>query len=138
MPLKKIISFKPIPENFIPANSNLDFLLRKSLITIISGPTSAILESYFKSNILILPNIEIGTKINAQRLKIDKNKFFVINNEKELLKEIKFIKKNKLRLLNKKTKNYSFFEELNKKILKFSTDFINILKFSSYVFWGHL
>ena len=41
MPLKKF-SFKPIPENFIPANSNLDFLLRKSLITIISGPTSAI------------------------------------------------------------------------------------------------
>ena len=118
MPLKKIISFKPIPENFIPARFKFRFLLRKSLITIISGPTSAILESYFKSNILILPNIEIGTKINAQRLKIDKNKFFVINNEKELLKEIKFIKKNKLRLLNKKTKNYSFFEELNKKNIK--------------------
>lgn len=118
MPLKKILSFKPMPENFIPANSNLDLLLRKSLITIISGPTSAILESYFKSNILILPNIEIGTKINAQRLKIDKNKFFVINNEKELFKAIQFIKKNKLRLLNKKTKNYSFFEELNKKNIK--------------------
>ncbi len=114
MPLKKITSFGQMPVNFKPVNENLDLLLKKSLMTIISGPTSAILESYYMNNILILPNIEAGTKINAVRLKIDKRKFFVVENENELSKSINYIKKNKFKLLNIRLKNFDFFEELNK------------------------
>ena len=73
MPLKKIISFEQIPENFKPVHENLDLLFKNSLMSIISGPTSAILESYYMNNILILPNIESRHKINATRLKIDKS-----------------------------------------------------------------
>ena len=118
MPLKKITSFRQMPENFKPVNGNLNLLLKKSLMTIISGPTSAILESYYMNNILILPNIEVGTKINAARLKIDKGKFFVVENENELSKSINYIKKNKFKLLNRGLKNFDFFEELNKNNIK--------------------
>ena len=114
MPLKKIISPKLIPENFKQVNNNLDILLKKSLITIISGPTSAILESYNMNNILILPNIEIGTEINAVRLKIEKKKFFIVNDKNEFLKTVSYIKKNRVKLANLKVKYFSFFEQVNK------------------------
>ena len=54
MPLNKIISLKNIPTNLIPVNQKLDNLLKKSFISITSGPTSAIQESYIMNNFLIL------------------------------------------------------------------------------------
>ena len=118
MPLKKILSSRFIPKNFNPVNDNLNLLLKRSLITIISGPTSAILESYYMNNILILPNIEIGTKINAMRLKIDQKKFFIVNDKNDFLKTISYIKKNKSKLSSLKVKYKNFFEEANKSNIK--------------------
>ena len=58
MPLKKIVPINTIPINLKISNDNLNVSLKKSSITIISGPTSAILESYYMNNFLILPNID--------------------------------------------------------------------------------
>ena len=113
MPLKTIVNLSSLPENLIVTNTKLDELLKNSLISITSGPTSAIQESYNMNNFLILPNIEIGTQINAERLKLNKNKFFVIETGADLLTKIAYIKKNKFKI--KKNSQVKFFEEINKK-----------------------
>lgn len=115
MPLKKIISSKDIPTNFIPTNENLNKLLKKSLISITSGPTSAIQESYNMNNFLLLPDIEVGTKINVLRLKLNLKKTFIVENKDQLLKKINFITKNKNKLKKIKNKSTKFFEMINKR-----------------------
>ena len=118
MPLNKIILSKDIPFNFIPTKKNLNKLLKASLISITSGPTSAIQESYNMNNFLILPNVEVGTKINALRLKLNTKKIFMVENKEQLLKKIDYIKENKNKL-KKIKKNYTkFFEQVNKKNIK--------------------
>ena len=115
MPLNKIISLKNIPTNLIPVNQKLDNLLKKSFISITSGPTSAIQESYIMNNFLILPKIEVGTEINASRLKLNPKNIFIVKNTFEFLKVIKFITKNKIKFKRNKS---IFFEQVNKKNIK--------------------
>ena len=115
MPLNKIISLKNIPTNLIPVNQKLDNLLKKSFISITSGPTSAIQESYIMNNFLILPKIEVGTEINASRLKLNPKNIFIVKNTFEFLKVIKFITKNNIKFKRKKS---IFFEQVNKKNIK--------------------
>ena len=75
------------------------------------------------NNILVLPNIEIGTKINAMRLKIDQKKFFIVNDKNDFLKTIRYIKKNKSKLSSLKVKYKNFFEEANKSNIKIFNQF---------------
>ena len=113
MPLKKLINVSYMPKNLIVTNNKLDELLKSSIISITSGPTSAIQESYNMDNFLILPNIEVGTRVNAKRLMINKSKFFIVENGLDLIKTIKLISKKKLK--KKKVINLKFFEEINNK-----------------------
>ena len=86
-------------------------ILQKCLITIISGPTSVIKESHNICNNIILPNIEVGTKINAERLKLKKQNYFIVNTKNEMLSAINYIKKNKSKI-NKSNNKAAFFENL--------------------------
>jgi len=115
LPLKKITSLKNIPNNLVLTRQNLENLLKKSLISITSGPTSAIQESYNMNNFLILPDIEVGTKINSLRLKLNSKNVFITKNTEQFISAVKMIKKNK----NKFKKNsINFFEELTKKNIR--------------------
>ena len=51
--------------------------------------------------------------INAERLKLNKNKFFVIETGADLLTKIAYIKKNKFKI--KKNSQVKFFEKKKKK-----------------------
>ena len=115
LPLNKIISLKNIPNNLILTRQNLGNLLKKSLISITSGPTSAVQESYNMNNFLILPDIEIGTRINSLRLKLNPKNVFITENTEQFISAIKFIKKNKNKF---KKKSINFFEELTKKNIR--------------------
>ena len=117
LPLKKIIGKKTLPKNLIPINENLDTLLQKCLITIISGPTSVIKESHNICNYIILPNVEVGTKINAERLKLKKYNYFIVNTKNEMLSTINYIKKSKSKI-NKSNNKAAFFENLTRKNIK--------------------
>ena len=64
---------------------------------------------------VILPDIEVGTKINALRLKLNLKKTFIVENKEQLLKKIDFIKKNKNKLNKIKNKSTKFFEMINKR-----------------------
>jgi len=113
MPIKKLINISSMPNNLIITNNKLDELLKSSLISITSGPTSAIQESYNMNNYLILPDIEIGTSVNAKRLMINKSKFFIVESGIDLIKKIKLISKIKYR--KKQKSKLKFFEEINNK-----------------------
>ena len=63
-------------------------------------------------NLLVGPKIEVGTEINASRLKLNSKNIFIVKNVYEFLKIIKFITKNNI--LFKRNKN-NFFEQVNKK-----------------------
>ena len=115
LPLSKITSLKNIPNNLILTRQNLENLLKKSLISITSGPTSAIQESYNMNNFLILPDIEVGTKINSLRLKLNPKNVFITENTAQFISAIKFIKKNKNKF---KKKSINFFEQLTKKNIR--------------------
>ncbi len=117
LPLKKIIGKETLPKNLISTHENLDTLLPKCLITIISGPTSVIKESHNICNNIILPNIEVGTKINAERLKLKKQNYFIVNTENEMLNTINYIKKRKFKI-NKSNNKALFFENLTRKNIK--------------------
>ena len=95
----------------------MDTLLQKCLITIISGPTSVIKESHNIRNNIILPNVEVGTKINAERLKLKKQNYFIVNTKNEMLSTINYIKKSKSKI-NKSNNKAAFFENLTRKNIK--------------------
>ena len=117
LPLDNIIKKNLLPKNLIKTNENLDTLLQKCLITIISGPTSVIKESQNMNNIILLPNIEVGTEINAKRLKLNKKNYFVVNSKKEILETINLIKNKKFKF-NKTKNKIIFFENVNDKNIK--------------------
>ncbi len=115
LPLSKITSLKNIPNNLVLTRQNLENLLKKSLISITSGPTSAIQESYNMNNFLILPDIEVGTKINSLRLKLNSKNVFITKNTEQFISAIKLIKRNKNKF---KKKSINFFEKLTKKNIR--------------------
>ena len=115
LPLRKITSLKNIPNNLVLTRQNLENLLKKSLISITSGPTSAIQESYNMNNFLILPDIEVGTKINSLRLKLNSKNVFITKNTEQFISAIKLIKRNKNKF---KKKSINFFEKLTKKNIR--------------------
>ena len=82
-----------IPKNAIVTKKNLKKILPKTLITITSGPSSAIYESIQFKNFIILVNIEAGTKENAKVFNLKKNNFKIIDSSKQLLIELKKLKK---------------------------------------------
>ncbi|MFL2882970.1 MAG: hypothetical protein ACJZ69_01650 [Pelagibacteraceae bacterium] len=116
MPIKKLINISSMPNNLIITNNKLDELLKSSLISITSGPTSAIQESYNMNNYLILPDIEIGTSVNAKRLMINKSKFFIVESGIDLIKKIKLI--SKIKYKKKQKSKLKFFEEINNKNIR--------------------
>tara|TARA_A100001011_G_scaffold166168_1_gene174880 strand:+ start:1874 stop:3526 length:1653 start_codon:yes stop_codon:yes gene_type:complete len=117
LPLDKIIKKSSLPKNLIQTNENLETLLNKCLITIISGPTSVIKESQNMNNIILLPNIEIGTEINAKRLKLNRKYYHIVGSEIEILQTINLIKNKKLKL-NKTRNKIIFFENVTSKNIK--------------------
>ena len=67
------------------------------------------------NNFLILPDIEVWTKINSLRLKLNSKNVFITKNTEQFISAVKMIKKNK----NKFKKNsINFFEELTKKNIR--------------------
>ncbi len=117
LPLDNIIKKNLLPKNLIQTNENLVTLLQKCLITIISGPTSVIKESQNMNNIILLPNIEVGTEINAKRLKLNKKNYFIVNSKKEILETINLVKNKKFKF-NKTKNEIIFFENVNDKNIK--------------------
>ena len=69
------------------------------------------------NNIILLPNIEIGTEINAKRLKLNRKYYHIVGSEIEILQTINLIKNKKLKL-NKTRNKIIFFENVTSKNIK--------------------
>ena len=67
------------------------------------------------NNFLILPDIEVGTKINSLRLKLNSKNVFITKNTEQFISAIKLIKRNKNKF---KKKSIKFFEKLTKKNIR--------------------
>ena len=96
--IDEIISKNILPNNIILYTGDLEKILKKSLITITAGPSSALLESVSFGSFNILPAIECGTINNAKIFNLNKNEFSVVNNSRELKTKIidVFKKKNQI------------------------------------------
>ena len=68
------------------------------------------------NNFLILPDIEVGTKINSLRLKLNSKNVFITKNTEQFISAIKLIKRNKNKF---KKKSINFFKKLTKKIFEY-------------------
>ena len=100
--LSHIFPMNNLPQNLTVYNDDLKKILRKSLICITAGPSSALLESVSCGVYNILPEIECGTDKNISIFEIKKNQYSLIRNSYELLKQIKFVLKNKQKINIKK------------------------------------
>ena len=90
----KNISLKSnIPKNLLETDDNLQNLLQRSLACVTAGPSSTILENSKIGLNTILVNIEAGTKENIKMFKLRKQRYFIIENFKELDLLIKRLKK---------------------------------------------
>lgn len=98
---KSLISNESFPKNMVFLDTDLNLILKKTLVSITAGPSSAILESICYGAFLILPNIECGTSFNPKMFGF-KN-YLVTNNISTIIKKIKTINQKKL-ILN----NYNF------------------------------
>ncbi len=100
--LSHIFPLDNLPQNLTVYNDDLKKILRKSLICITAGPSSALLESVSCGVYNILPEIECGTDKNISIFEIKKNQYSLIRNSYELLKQIRFVLKNKQKINIKK------------------------------------
>lgn len=113
--LKDIIPSRDLPKNLIILFEDLNKILKRSLICITAGPSSALLESAYYGAYNILPEVECGAEENLKIFNLNKSNFSVVQNSEELLNKIIFIMKNKGRIKIKKIKN------LNSKSKKISS-----------------
>ena len=113
--MKDIIPSRDLPKNLIILFEDLNKILKRSLICITAGPSSALLESAYYGAYNILPEVECGAEENLKIFNLNKSNFSVVQNSEELLNKIIFIMKNKGRIKIKKIKN------LNSKSKKISS-----------------
>lgn len=90
--IKNISLKSDIPKNLLETDDNLQNLLQRSLACVTAGPSSTILENSKIGLNTILVNIEAGTKENIKMFKLRKQRYFIIENFKELSLLIKRLK----------------------------------------------
>ncbi len=108
--LKKVVKSKDL-DKFEVSYKSLNYLLRKTKISISSGPTSGTLESINNGCYLISPILEPYDALNLKLLNIPKQNYKLVSNKFDLFKEInKNYTKKKIPLKRKKF----LFKKLNR------------------------
>ena len=96
---------------------NIEHVLRKTEIIISSGPTGAVFESLIYGCKIFYLLLDPSDNLMFKKIPIKKNYIFLINNKKNLLKNIK-IWKNKKYIKKKNNYKSLFFTKINNKNLK--------------------
>ena len=99
---------KNLPKNCTVSYSKLNDLMKRSLIVVGCGPTSAVLEALAYKCFLIMPVLDIFDQINLEKLKIPKNIYSLANTKEELLYKVTSAIKNKSLIKRKLNKDYKF------------------------------
>ena len=99
---------KNLPKNCTVSYSKLNDLMKRSLIVVGCGPTSAVLEALAYKCFLIMPVLDIFDPINLKKLKIPKNIYSLVNTKEELSYKVTNVIKNKSLIKSKLNKDYKF------------------------------
>ena len=109
-----------LKNQIIFSNEKLSALLKKTKISICSGPTSGTIESIAYNCFLIIPVMEPYDELNLKLLKIPKKFYSVVYNKNELLVELKKnLANNKNNYINKRLISKLFESTTDKKLYMF-------------------